>query len=221
MSSEKVIVAELREEKGSNAARRLRLAGVLPAIFNNVAGEATSIKIDAHTFKMVLQHHRGDNLLLDLKVGDNKACKALLKEVQYNTVTGAVVHVDFLEVSLTDKITLSVEVELVGEAEGVKAGGVLEHLLRDVEIECLPTDIIEIIELDVSALEIGDTLSVSDIKTDASVTILTSGKFPVAAVALPKTADAEEAEEAAAGEATEGEAAEGEAAPEAKTEDSE
>ncbi|MCK5528704.1 MAG: 50S ribosomal protein L25 [Kiritimatiellae bacterium] len=219
MSSEKVIIAELREAQGSNAARRLRVAGVLPAIFNNVEGESTPIKIDAHTFMMLLRHHRGDNLLLDVQVGDDKVRKALLKEVQYNTVTGEVVHVDFLEVSLTDKITLSVEIELIGEAEGVKAGGVLEHLLREVEIECLPTDIVEILELDVSALEIGDTLSVADIKTDATITILTSGKFPVAAVALPKTADAEEAAEGDAAEAAEGDAEE--AAPEAKTEASE
>jgi large subunit ribosomal protein L25 len=194
MSTDKVIIAELREEHGSNAARRLRSVGILPAIINDVEGTSVPIKFDLHAFEMLLRHHRGDNLMVDIKIGDEKVAKVLLSEVQYDTVTNKVVHADFREVSLTEKIHLSVEIELIGEAEGVKAGGVLEHLLRDVEIECLPTDIVESLKLDVSALEIGDTLTVADIKLDNTITILTNAAIPIAAVAVPKTEEAEEAE---------------------------
>ena len=203
MSSDKVIIAQLREEKGSNAARRLRVVGVLPAIVNDIEGNPVSIKLDAHTFEMLLRDHRGDNLMVDIKIGDGKVSKVLLSEVQYNTVTNKVIHADFREVSLTEKIHLSVEVELVGEAAGIKAGGLLEHLLRTVEVECLPTDIVETLVLDVSDLEIGDTLTVADIKTDDTITILTAGKMPVTAVVLPKTQDQEDAETEAAEEGDE------------------
>ena len=203
MSSDKVIIAQLREEKGSNAARRLRIAGVLPAIVNDIEGNSVQIKLDAHAFEMLLRDHRGDNLMVDIKVGDAEVSKVLLSEVQHNTVTNKVIHADFREVSLTEKIHLSVEVELLGEAAGVKAGGVLEHLLRDVEIECLPTDIVETLSLDVSALEIGDTLTVGDIKADDTITILTKANIPVAAVAVPKTEEEEEAATEAAAEGAE------------------
>ncbi len=213
MSSDKVIIAQLREEKGSNAARRLRIAGVLPAIVNDIEGNSVPIKIDAHAFEMLMRDHRGDNLMVDVKVGDDKVVKVLLSEVQHDTVTNEIVHADFREVSLTDKIHLSVEIELVGEAAGVKAGGVLEHLLRDVDVACLPTDIVESLVLDVSALEIGDTLTVGDIPTDDTVTILTAANIPIAAVAVPKTEEQEDAEnEAAADGAAEATAEETETA---------
>ncbi len=198
MSSDKVIIAQLREEKGSNAARRLRNAGVLPAIVNDIKGNSVPIKIDAHEFEMLLREHRGDNLMVDIKVDDNAVSKVLLSEVQHDTVTNKVVHADFREVSLTEKIHMSVEIELLGEPAGVKAGGVLEHLLRDVEVECLPGNIVESLELDVSALEIGDTLAVGDIKTDDTIIILTALNIPVAAVAVPKTEEQEDAENEAA-----------------------
>lgn len=212
MSSDKVIIAQLREEQGSNAARRLRAAGVLPAIVNDIDGNSKMIKIDAHAFEMLLRDHRGDNLMVDIKIDDDTIIKVLLSEVQHDTVTNEVVHADFRAVSLTDKIHLSVEIELIGEAEGVKTGGVLEHLLREVEVACLPTDIVETLTLDVSALDVGDTLTVADIKTDLTVTILTDDNVPIASVSLPKTEEqeaaesdavAEGAEEAATAEATE------------------
>ncbi len=209
MSSDKVIIAELRDEKGSNAARRLRAAGKLPAIYNDTEGNSVPITIDAHEFNIILQHHRGDNLLLAIKIGDKPVGKALLKEVQHNSVTNDVVHADFLEVSLTEKINVSVEVELVGESEseGVKAGGVIEHLLREVEVECLPTDIVETVKLDVSNLKLGETLTVGDIETGDAITILTDKELPVVTIAVPKTAEQEEAEAESAAEGAAEEAA--------------
>ena len=208
MTSDMAVVAQMREEKGTNASRRLRASGVLPAVLTDAEGASLPLSLDLHMFEQILVHHTGENLLLDLKVADGPVRKALLTEVQHNLVNGSVIHADFREVSMTETITVSIGIELIGECVGVAAGGVLEHLVREVEVECLPNDIVEVLEVDVTNMEIGDTLSVSDIKVGSALAIQTPLELTIAAVAAPRLEEEEEEEEEGAEGGDEGEPAE-------------
>jgi large subunit ribosomal protein L25 len=145
------------------------------------------VQVNEHEFRKSLHGHSGEHVLLDLDVGGPEVKKVLLQEMQQNALTGRITHADFHEVSMTETLRVEVQLELTGEPVGVTVGGgVLEHLLREVEIECLPSDLMEVIEVDVSGLEVGDSLTVADIKLDASkYQIITHGDLAVAMVAAP------------------------------------
>jgi len=155
-------------------------------------------------------HAGGAHVLLDLVV-DGEPHFALARDVQRDHIRGQFVHVDFLTVSRTEKITIAVPVRVLGESVGVKAGGVLEHHLWEIQAECLPSDVPEAIDADVSDLAVGDSLKVGDIAAPQGVTFLSPEDELVLAVVPPQAREVEEVEaEAAEGEAAE--AAEGEAA---------
>jgi large subunit ribosomal protein L25 len=204
MSDAIKIEAKTRKEEGSSAARRLRRNGVLPAIVYGAGNDPGMIALNEHDFEQLLRHHASENLVIDLAVDGDKVKKVLLKDVQHHPVSGQVLHADFQEISMTEMLRVNIALELTGTPSGVsQQGGVLEHLLREVEVECLPADIVEEIEVDVSALNIGDSLAVEDLPIDTSkYTVLTAADIAVAAVAAPRVSAAEEEEEA------EGEAAE-------------
>jgi large subunit ribosomal protein L25 len=200
--SDSLLVAEKRDVSGTSASRRLRHAGIVPAVISDEEGAAHTIQLSAHELTMLLQHHRSESLILDIKIDGDQNKKVLLKEVQHHPVNGKILHADFVEVSMTKKMRVNVEIELVGDPVGViKDGGVLDHLLRDISVECLPGDLLESIKVDVTNLELGHTLSVKDIKVDSKITILTDGDIAIAAVAAPKVEEekAEEVEEGAEG----------------------
>ncbi len=193
--------AQKREETGKNSARRLRYAGLVPGVFNLRNGDSRLIKMNRHDFELLMAHHASESLIMDLHIDGSSAKKALLKEVQHDPITDKVLHVDFLEISMTKKMTVSIPVNFVGEPVGVTdEGGVIEHLIRELEVECLPNDLVESIDVDVSELKIGDTLMVENLKVDPSLTILTPADVAVASVAAPHV----EVEEEEEGEAEEG-----------------
>jgi large subunit ribosomal protein L25 len=186
MASESKLVAETRTLSGSAAARRMRRAGWMPGIVNTDRGDAQMIRLNRHNFEMMLHHHASENLILDLAVDGGDARKVLLKEVQHDYVSGEPIHADFVEISMTKKMRINIALKFVGEPFGVsQEGGVLEHPVRQVEVECLPTDLVEEIEVDVTALKIGDSLLARDIKLDPKLTILTPGDVAVALVSAP------------------------------------
>ncbi|HEY7661268.1 MAG TPA: 50S ribosomal protein L25/general stress protein Ctc [Actinomycetota bacterium] len=208
--AEQKLVADRREETGKGVARKLRAAGRVPAVLYGHGVEAVALSVDAKDLFHVLHTSAGANVLVDLTVGDAKHL-ALPRDVQRDHIRGRFVHVDFLVVRRDEKIHLSVPVRLVGESVGVKAGGVLEHHLWDVQVEVLPTDVPEAIEIDVTDLEIGMSFRVSDLVAPEGTTILTNADESVVAVQQPQLAvEVEEEAEAAEGEAVEGEGAEGE-----------
>lgn len=200
MAKDIKITAHVRQGTGSAEVGRLRRAGSLPCVVYGDAGENTSILIDTHEFGQMLRHHTGENLIADLNVEGVGTRKVMIKEIQRDPVSDELLHVDFSDISMTRKMKVSITVELFGEAEGVQAGGVLEHLLREVEVECLPGDLVEMLEVDVSALNIGDHLSVGDMNWDPVLTILTAPNIALCAVAAPRVEeepDEEEVEEGA------------------------
>jgi large subunit ribosomal protein L25 len=212
--------ADLRTDSGSAPVRRLRRKGLLPGVLCGEGGEARSLQLDRHTFDMMMRQHASDNLVIDLAIAEEPSAKVLLREVQRDPLTDEALHVDFVRISMTRKMRVRVPVELVGTPAGIQEGGILEHLLRDLEVECLPGDLVDKIQVDVSALKIGQAVLISQIQVPPKLTVLTGGSVAVAAVSAIKVEEeAAPAEEAAAepevltekkaGEGEEAEAAEG------------
>ena len=166
-------------------------------------GGTKLIKFNAHEFMMAMRGRSGKQLLVTLDV-QGKEVPALLREMQNDVLAGTPIHVDFSEVSLSQKVRVTVPLRLVGEAVGVKiGGGVLEQVLRSIEVECLPTDIVEKFDVDVSALGLDQTLFVRDLQLGDKFTLVTRGEYAAAVVKAPEGVDA-----------TAGAAAAGEKAPE-------
>ncbi len=187
MADDIIVKAIKREAKGSGTARRLRNAGQIPAVVYGNA-ENLSIQLDGHDFGLLLRD-RGQHFVADLDVEGDAKQKVLLKDVQYNPISSNIMHADFVSISMTEALQVSLPVELLGEPAGVVAGGLLEQLISEVEIECLPGDMIEKISVDVSTLEIGDHLTVSDLPLSAGVTMLTDADVAVANVGAPRVQD--------------------------------
>jgi large subunit ribosomal protein L25 len=162
------VSAEQRSANGTTGSRRLRRSGVVPAVVYGDGKPGLSIQLDRHQFEKTMGRHLDEHPILDLDVKGVGAKKVLLQDVQYHPLSGLVIHVDFHEVSMTKKLRVEMAIRLVGEAHGVtQQGGVLEHLLRVVMIECLPTDILEHVDVDVSGLSIGQSLNVRNIVLDS------------------------------------------------------
>ena len=208
------VVAQTRQDKGTAAIGRLRRKGFVPAVVYGAGRDNILIQLNEHDFIQVLKGHVSENLIMDLEVAGEKQHKVLLKEVQHHPVTGNIIHADFYEISMTQKLRVEIPLRLVGEPVGVsQKGGILEHLLRMITVECLPSDIIESFDVDVAALDIGHSLSVSDVKLDTSkYTVISTADLAVARVAEPR------AEEEVAPVAVEGAAAEPEVLTEKKVE---
>ena len=201
------VTAQPREARGSAQVGRLRREGLLPAVVYGSGRPARNLQLNLHTFGQTLRGHAGENLLMDLEIQGETTLKVLLKEVQHHPVSGRMTHVDFNEVSMTEKIRVELPLRLVGEPVGVtQMGGILEHLIRQVAVECLPADMVEHVDVDVSSLTIGQSLTVADVKLDpARYTILTPAGVAVATVAAPRVEEEPVVAEAAVGEAAEGE----------------
>ena len=212
MAMDSTVSAVTRKTKGGKAGRRLRRAGVLPAVVYGAGREGTLVEVNEHAFEQMMKHHASEHLMVDLSIDGRDPVKVLVKEVQHHAVTHSVMHVDFQEVSMLEKLRVQVAVELCGEPEGVSLqGGILEHLLREVEVECLPGDIPEVLEADVSALKVGDRLAAGDIPLDASkFKLVTEPGIAVAAVVPSRVqAASSEAEDETGGETTAEEASTG------------
>lgn len=196
------IKALVREEKGTSQSRALRREDFIPAVVYG-KGENILLKIDRKGLKYLRQHHFSENVIFSLEVdrkGEADGIPVLLKDYQLDPLTENIIHLDFIKVSMEEKVSVEVPVEIKGEAKGVKeGGGVLEHLLWQVKVECLPKDIPESIIVDVSDLEIGDSLHVEDLNVSEGVKILTSSKEVVVAITavVEEEAEAEESEEIA------------------------
>ncbi len=192
------LAAEIRRTLGKEAARKLRAAGKVPAILYGRGIEPLPLAVDAKSLEAALRAAAGGNVLLDVVIrenGNERSELAMIAEVQRHVLRRDILHVDLHRVSLEERVRTWVPVLLRGEAPGVRAGGVLEQHLREVEIEALPTELPSHLELDVSTLQVGETLHARDIRVPPGVTILTPPEETVVTVL------AVEVEEEAAAEA--------------------
>ena len=183
------IKAEPRTEQGTGAVRRLRKTGMIPgSVMKMKKGGTELIKLPAHDFMMAMRGHASKQLLVTLDM-EGKEVPALMREMQNDVLAGTPIHVDFSEVSLTEKVRVTVPLYLVGEAVGVKlGGGVLEQTLRTIDVDCLPTDIAEKFEIDVSKLGLDQTLFVRDLNLGDKQTVVTRGEVAAAVVKAPDAA---------------------------------
>jgi large subunit ribosomal protein L25 len=221
------ITIRRREGRGKGTARQLRRQGVIPAIFYGPKRQTVAVGVSAEEFDEKLSHLEGSHLIRLVNDGGKDAelhdKAVLLREVQRHPVTDDVLHVDFFEVDLTERLTVSVPLHFIGKAAGVTAGGILQPILREVEVECLPTEIPEFVEVDVSPLGIHEAVHLSDLKLPEGVTPVGDPAQPLVTVLPPTVEETKPAEgaEAAPAEGAPGEGAaaappaEG-AAPEAK-----
>jgi large subunit ribosomal protein L25 len=177
--------AARRADVGKGVARKLRAGGRVPGVYYGRGEDSIPLTISLKDLASVLDSADGSNVIVDLRLPGDSDRKALIREIQRDPVAGLILHLDLQHISLTERITVEVPIVLLGTPIGVKeAGGILEHLLREVEVECLPTDIPSKLEVDVSGLQIGDSLHVSDIKVERAE-ILTEADRAIAAVVPP------------------------------------
>ncbi|MFN2525744.1 MAG: 50S ribosomal protein L25/general stress protein Ctc [Actinomycetota bacterium] len=186
------IKAELRQESGKGAARRARASGRVPAVVYGRGMEPLSISVDRREFVTALHSDAGMNILLSLQV-DGESILALTKELQTDPVRGAVLHADFIKVDRTQEVEVDVPVHLIGEAPGVKEGGILEQPLSQVHVRCLATEVPEHVDADISVLTIGDSLRVSDLAEGREFHILNDPNAVVVSIAAPITEEQLEA----------------------------
>jgi large subunit ribosomal protein L25 len=188
--TENILTAAIRLEKGKNANRRLRATGFVPAIFYGANYETTHLKLKTKDLEQVLSRRRG---LVNLVIEGKGEFEVIVREVQRDPASDKIQHLDLMGITRGQKMTSTVIVQLVGEPIGVKTGGgVLELHSRHLQIECLPKDLPEQIEVDVSALKVGDAVHVEDLKLE-NITILHSPKTTIASVAAPTVIKAAEA----------------------------
>ena len=176
--------AEKREDLGKGGARKARAAGTIPGILYGHGETPMPLAIGARTFQLALQKHKGGNAIVNLALGGGQYT-ALIRDVQYDPITHHILHLDFQHISLTEMVEVEVLVHLVGVPTGVKdGGGILETIMRMVEVRCLPTQIPAAIDIDVAALAIGDSVHVRDLKIE-NAEILSDPDSTVATVVAP------------------------------------
>lgn len=168
--------ASLREERGKQSVKKLRDKGFIPAVVYHRGDEPVSIVVPDKEMVKILHSAEGENVLINLTIEKEKKSKprpVIIKEIQHHPVKRSILHVDFNEISLTEKIIVEVEVTAVGEPVGVKQdGGILDHTLRQVKVRCLPTDIPKHLDVDVSGLKLNDAVHVRELKVSDKIEIL-------------------------------------------------
>jgi len=198
------IKADMRPEKGKGSARSLRRAGLLPAIVY-ADGDSTPIKINGKEMTKLIYSGTGEHSLITIALnedgGKTSEHPVLLKAFQRDPVSEDILHVDFLKVSLKELVSITVGLKVVKQPAGIKMGGVMQMQLREIEVECLPMQIPERIEIDAEFVQIGHSYHVSDLPEMEGVKILTAPEEVILSVNAPVVEEApEEAEEAAATE---------------------
>lgn len=184
------INAERRQETGKGAARALRRKNIIPAILYG-GGKAIPLKFSKKELARFINMTAGKHVVVDIKFPDGDSRPALMKDYQVDPVSGELLHADFFEVLLTEKVKVTVPLTTTGEPIGVKRdGGILQHLLREVEVECLPDRIPSHLEIDISGLEIGQSFRVGDLKTEKDIKVLTEPQEVIVNVIAAATEEA-------------------------------
>ena len=212
--SENTLAVEVRTNSGKGAARKLRAEGRVPAVVYGSGMEPVSLSLVPGSLELIVKtSDAGVNTLISLD-GDGaiKGKTVLIKELQRDPVRGDLVHADLFEIDMTKRIAVMVPIQLLGTPEGIKTGGLLDHALRELELECLPNAIPDSIQVDVERLEVGDSIHVRDLDVPTGVVVRSPEDLSVASVVIPTVVEEEVPEvDELEGEGLEGEGAEGEA----------
>jgi large subunit ribosomal protein L25 len=182
------LAAQIREERGKGAARRLRENGQIPAVFYGPKTSPVALTVDYPELEVILKKAGSENVILDLVMksgkGDDKR-KTMIKELQVDAISQKPLHADFYEISMDQEITVNVAIHLINTPIGVTNGGIQQQIRRDVTISCLPDKLMEKIDLDVSGLDIGDSYHISDLELPEGVRTDLEGHLTVVTVVAP------------------------------------
>lgn len=184
------LFAEIREKTGKGAANSLRRQGYIPAVFYGKDSAARPLSLNRAELKRKLSTARGENTLFALTIKDNNESinkMAILKEVQTQPITHDILHTDFYEVLMDKEITIRVPLAIKGRAKGIEQGGILQTVTREIELECLPADIPESIEVDVASLDIGESLHIRDLDLSEKYRILDDPELTLVSLVPPET----------------------------------
>ena len=200
MTESTAITARVRETMGK-ANRRLAAAGEIPAVLYGPGRDTVALSLDRHDFELMMSQHGGGSTIVTIALeGEKKPVNAVIREVQHSPVKGTIMHVDFLAIRMDQKLQATVSFHFVGESPGVKAGGVLMHSMRELMVEALPADLPDSLDVDISGLEIGQSVTVADLTAPEGVEITDDPEGVVCSVTVPT---AEPTEEELAAEAAE------------------
>jgi large subunit ribosomal protein L25 len=193
MAKQVKLSARARTHIGGSVANKLKREGLIPAVIYGGKEGALPLQVGARDISNVLSRARGENILVELEIdnaGSTSSRMALIQEVQHATLSGGIVHVDFHAINMNEVLHTTVPLEPRGEPAGVKSfGGILEQSLRSLDIECLPKDLPEVLAIDVSGLNIGDSIHVRHIMLPAGVKALEDPDLTVFLVAAPTVAE--------------------------------
>jgi large subunit ribosomal protein L25 len=181
------VQSSVREQKGKGPNRRLRVAGKIPAVLYGHKSQNVALEVDPKDIFKILHSDTGENTIFQLQVPGKEKVNVLIKEYQLEPVSHRLLHADFYEVAMDEVLEVDVPLEVLGEAYGVKTeGGLLDIVHRELRVECLPADIPENIEVDVTELKIGDHIRVKDLKVSEKIKILDDPETVVVAVEHPR-----------------------------------
>jgi len=192
-----VLTAAIREKAKKGAARRMRAGGMIPAVFYGPRTQTLSLVLNPKELSKALLTEAGENVLIDLEIQhtDQPGRKVvMLKDLQIDPLERRILHADLYEVALDEMVTVEIPIHLVGKSEGVKLGGILEQVRRTIEVQCLPGDIPKGIDVDVSALMIGDSIHVRDLQLE-KVKVVSDMGMTVATVVPPAAEEKKVVEE--------------------------
>jgi large subunit ribosomal protein L25 len=193
MAHQVKLKAQMRTVLGRNAIKKIKKEGLVPGVVYGSQAEPMALQVEARDLTNVLAHASSEHVLVELEIADgnqNTNRLALIQEVQHHPLRRELLHVDFHAVSTTEKITSEVPIEAVGDALGVRTfGGLLEYSLRTLEVECFPQDLPDIVRVDVSNLNIGESLHVRDIPLPTGVEAITDGDLTVVSVVASRVGE--------------------------------
>jgi large subunit ribosomal protein L25 len=207
----------IRTNTGNGPARRLRQKGRIPAVLYGPGTESVLLSVNSSDIDKILKKGRIGQALLNLVIPNNEETSTktvMVKELQLHPVSRNFLHIDFYEVAMDRKIMVNIPVMTIGKAKGVENGGILQIIRRELEVECFPLDVPESIEIDITDLDIGDSIHLGDIARQSKIEFLDDENFTVVTVVSPKVEEAEEAAEEAEEEGEAAIAEEGEERPE-------
>lgn len=191
--------ARIRTQKGKGAARRLRKNNEIPAIFYGPKTDPVMLAVDFPELEQIMTQASSENIVIDLQLHTDhgkETRKAMIKDLAIDPVSSRCLHADFYEISLDRKVSVSIPIHLINTPVGVKNGGILQPIMRELAISCLPDKLTNFLEIDVSGMEIGDSLHISDIKLPEGISCDEDEHLAIAVISAPSAGKAsEEAEE--------------------------
>lgn len=189
--------ARIRDNKGKGVARRLRRDDQIPAVFYGPNAKATMLSVGYRDLEGIIKQNTSENIILGLKIESESGIesrKVMLKELQIDPIKDTYLHADFYEISMDKELTVDIPVHLVNTPIGVQKGGILQHVKREITITCLPDNLVDSLEVDVSGLDIGESIHLRDIEIPEGIKTAQEDHLTIAVVVAPSVAP-EEAEE--------------------------